>query len=221
MIRHITNLRTSRPLSLAQVNEKQVVLPANPVPMGSLISKPHIIRILHHQLVKAALLRCRQLFIQFNDVYLAVAIGKVGFSIIKQKGTVVIKALHLVSFPGTFQISGTEQIGLSRIIGHKHDIEHSLVIAERCRPHSLSISILSLLQTFCLRKLQSLIDIGINLPVHQIIRTKNHTPRHKMHGGTHHIIGIIHPNHIRVGIIRRNQWIYPSFLFFHLTYPPL
>ena len=75
------------------------------------------------------------------------------------------------------------------------------MIAQAAGPHPLSVDAALPFHPFLGCFLQGVVDIAGNLPVSQIIGTQNHPARHEVQGGADHIIGILHPYDIRVGVV--------------------
>ena len=119
----------------------------------------------------------------------------------------MIEALDIVLFPGTVYLVCSIEIGLVGIIGHKAHVKRSLVPAKGCGPHALSVDILLSLQPLSRGGIQHIIYISAVLPIPQIVGSQDLTAGHKMHGSAHHVIGILHPDHVRIGIVQSGDGI--------------
>ncbi len=133
----------------------------------------------------------------------------------------MIESFYVVLFPGAPDILCLVQVGLSRIIGHKADVKNTLMKPQTSRPHALTVYVFLSGQRLPRRAVQPVINIGHMLPMCQVIGPQDLAPRHKMHGGAHHIIGIPHPDHIRVRIVQPGNRISHLRLHFHTGKPGL
>ena len=183
--------------------------------MRTFIPQDRVPFIADNQTVQSSFCRSAQIAFQLRDINILIAICNIHpVVIVKQQGTVMIKTFHIALFPGTFYAVCRVQVCSVGVIGNKTDIVNAFVTAQRSRPHTLSVDIFLPLKPLSGSTIQPVINICHMLPVTQIIRAQNLTPRHKMHGSAHHIISIVYADHIRIRIIQPGDRI--NMIIFHV-----
>ena len=109
--------------------------------------------------------------------------------------------------PRAINTVGNEKVRITSTMTNKSYIELAIMISKSCCPHTLTIIICFALKTFTICPIKGIKNISRNLPVHQIIRSQNHTTRHEIHCGTNHVVNVAYTNNVRIWIISSRNWI--------------
>ena len=137
--------------------------------------------------------------LQFRAMYLAVFMDGIDLAVVVEEHAEVVDiALHVVVRPRPFDVlRGVTLQALSVDVGEY--VELPIGVADAGCPDALSVNFLMVLQgELVFRKVEAVEAIGGELPVHQVLRMKNHQAGHGMHGGASQVVVVTHTDDVRV-----------------------
>ena len=121
-----------------------------------------------------------------------------------EQGHVVEVAVELRPMPGAvFHVGGGEDVGLPGGQAGKGYVILAVVVADAGGPGAAAVVALPVAQGELVAVIQNVVGVAHRLPVDQVRGFHHGAAGGEVHGGAHHVVGVIHPDdvHIRdVGI---------------------
>ena len=121
-----------------------------------------------------------------------------------EQGHVVEVAVELRPMPGAvFHVGGGEDVGLPGGQAGKGYVILAVVVADAGGPGAVAVVALPVAQGELVAVIQNVVGVAHRLPVDQVRGLHHGAAGGEVHGGAHHVVGVIHPDdvHIRdVGI---------------------
>ena len=138
--------------------------------------------------------------LQFGTLHLTITVDSIDLTIVVEENAEVIDTtLHVMVLPWPTDILGGVALQAFAIDISK-DIELTVGIADGRCPDALTVDLLMILQgEGIIRKVETVEAIGDILPVHEILRVKDHETWYGVHRGAGEIVIIADTQDVRVG----------------------
>jgi len=201
MIGHFHRLQAALSTVGGPVDQGDIVLSFNFLNMSAFITQTYIGGIGKKHFIHPAFFGGGQFLIKLGQSNIGIPVNDKDTVIIEDQGVIMVKALKNMVLPGAGDALRPVHIGGPVIVAAENDIECTLMITKRCGPHPLSVNRFAAFQSAGFGFVQNIVEVVVNFPVYQIKGTQNDPTRHKVHGGTDHIIGIVYPDYIGIGEI--------------------
>ena len=167
--------------------------------MGPLVPQRLAGAVRHNDPIQSAGLGPPDFRLQLGDPQLGVPMNHVDPPIvIKKQGGIVKESAHLQPLPWPGGVFGLVQQRFAGVVAGKRQIKDPVAETQGRRPHALPVDLLPALQAVGRAVLQPVEDMAYKLPVDQIPGAENVPAGHEVHGGAGHVVGVSHPDDVRV-----------------------